>query len=201
MSRLSVYWVGATFLAALTISALAVAVPSYGDPLVFEAALSGANEVPPTGSPGTGFATVTLNGNTLSVNETFSGLTTSASAAHIHCCAPVGVNAIVAVPFPGFPSATSGAYSMTFDLTQTATYNGPFIAANGGTAASAEAAFITGLESTQTYANIHNSVFPGGEIRGQLNVAPEPASLLLVGFGSLALGWSRRVRWRGPSAL
>jgi hypothetical protein len=199
MPRLVVYWFGATFLATLTFTALTPA-PSYADPMVFEAVLSGANEVPPTGSPATGFATVTLNGNTLSVNETFSGMTTAAAAAHIHCCAPVGTVAIVAVPFPGFPSATSGTYSMTFDLTQAATYNLPFITANGGTAASAETAFITGLESTQTYVNIHSSVFPGGETAASSMWLRNPRAYLLVGLGGLGLAWGRRMRGRAPSA-
>jgi hypothetical protein len=155
--------------------------------------LLGSNEVPPTGSPATGFATVTLNGNLLTVNETFTGLTGGpAAAAHIHCCAPVGLNAIVAIPFTGFPAATSGTYNNTFDLTVGGTYNGAFVTANGGTTASAEAAFLAGLNSFQTYANIHDTTFPGGEIRGQ--IAPEPAitGLLLLGLASM-IAMARRV--------
>lgn len=97
---------------------------------IFTAVLSGANEVPPTGSPATGNATLTLTGDILTVNETFSGLTGgAATAAHIHCCGPIGVNEPVAVPFVNFPSATSGTYVMAFDLTISATYTGAFVTA------------------------------------------------------------------------
>jgi hypothetical protein len=161
---------------------------------VFVTTLSGANEVPPTGSAGTGTATVTLNGNLLSVNEIFSGLTAPASAAHIHCCGPIGVNEPVALPFPGFNNATSGTYNQTFDLTMASTYTSAFVTASGGTAAGAEAALIAGLNGGQAYANIHNSVFPGGEVRGQLAATPEPASagLLLLGLTSLPVIVRRR---------
>jgi hypothetical protein len=72
------------------------------------------------------------------------------------------------VPFTGFPNATSGTYNQSFDLSVVGTYNAAFIAAHGGTVASAKAAFIAALKTGQTYANIHDSTFPGGEIRGQL---------------------------------
>jgi len=83
--------------------ALLLAMPStVSAATIFATTLTGANEVPPTGSPATGSSIVTLNGNILSVNETFSGLIGgSAAAAHIHCCVPAGVNAAVAVPFTG----------------------------------------------------------------------------------------------------
>ena len=176
--------------------ALLLAMPStVSAATIFATTLTGANEVPPTGSPATGSSIVTLNGNILSVNETFSGLIGgSAAAAHIHCCVPAGVNAAVAVPFTGFPAATSGTYVQSFDLTLLATYNGAFATANGGTAASAEAALIAALNAGQTYANIHDATFPGGEIRGQLQRVPGPptAELLLLGLTTLiAVAWRR----------
>lgn len=174
---------------------LILAVPSNLDAAtIYTTILSGANEVPPVASPGTGNAIVTLNGDILTVDETFSGLTIAASAAHIHCCVPVGVNAVVAVPFVSFPSAVSGTYSRSFDLTMASTYNAPFLTANGGTAASAEAALIAGLNSGLAYANIHNSNFPGGEIRGQLQLVPEPATAGLLLFGLTVVAVARKRR-------
>src|SRR5207244_11171970 len=111
---------------------------------VFTAALNGLQEVPPNASTATGFVTVTLLGNFLTVDLSFTGLTNIASAGHIHCCTPPGANAIVAVPFTGLPAATSGVYSNTFDLTLAATYNGAFITANGGTTAHPQPAFTAG---------------------------------------------------------
>jgi hypothetical protein len=162
------------------VAVLAISLPSaMSAATIYTATLLGANEVPPTGSIATGSSVVTLNGNTLTVNETFSGLTAPASAAHIHCCGPIGVNEPVALPFTGFPSATSGTYMNSFDLTLASSYNAAFLTANGGTAASAEAALIAGLNSFQTYANIHNATFPGGEIRGQLAQVPAKPPLVL----------------------
>ena len=53
----------------------------------------------------------------------------------------------------------------TFDLTLTASYNAPFVTANGGTAAGAEAALLAGIAAGKAYFNIHTTVVPGGEIR------------------------------------
>ena len=184
---------------ALVVALLAVAllaIPRANADGIFTAALLGSNEVPPTGSPATGFITVTLTGNALKVAESFSGLTAPATAAHIHCCADPGVNAIVAVPFTGFPSTTSGTYSNIFDLTLASTYNTAFITANGGTAASAESVLLAALFAGETYANIHDATFPGGEIRGQLAQTPEPATggLMLLAFGMMTR--KRYTQWR-----
>ncbi|MBS1798255.1 MAG: CHRD domain-containing protein [Acidobacteria bacterium] len=168
----------------LVLALIACTLPLRASTITYTAMMSGANEVPSNGSTATGFTTLTLTGDMLTVNITFSGLTGGpASAAHIHCCTAPGSNAAVAVPFTGFPNATSGTYSNTFDLTLASTYTAAFITAEGGTAAGAEAALIAALNSGQTYSNIHNATFPGGEIRGFIAATPEPNSLLLLGTG------------------
>ena len=140
---------------------------AYAIPITFTTSLSGANEVPAVNTPGAGFATVFLDptANTLQVNVTFGVLTSPTTAAHIHCCQPLGTNAIVATTtptFPGFPlGVTAGGYiSPVFDLTMTSSYNPAFIAAHGGTAATAEAALITGMLGGQSYLNIHTTGNP-----------------------------------------
>src|SRR5262249_53423342 len=103
----------------LVLAAVILSVPiSHATPITFTADLLGSNEVPPTGSSATGFATVVLDpqAETIQVNVTFSGLTTNTTAAHIHCCLPsptgnVGVATTVPA-FPGFPlGVTSGNYT------------------------------------------------------------------------------------------
>lgn len=174
------------------------------DQLVFTATLTGAQEVPPTGSPGIGSALVTIDTvtNLMTVNVSFAGLASPTNIAHIHCCALPGATAIPAttVPsFPGFPvGVTTGTYLQTFDLTVASTYNPAFIAAHGGTVLSAQAAFTTGLLAGEAYFNIHTVQFPNGEIRGQLQAVPEPATLLLLTSGIAGVvGVLRKRRNRG----
>lgn len=188
-------------------AALAMAVPVYSSTIIYTATLNGASEDPPTGSPGTGIATLTLNTilETLIVDVTFSGLTGASTAALIHCCTAVAGsgNASVAsaVPsLPGFPlGGTSGSFDMTFDLTSPSFYNPAFVTAEGGTPAAAETALTTGLADGLAYFNIHTADFPGGEIRGffetkSTSSVPEPASALLFGASLLTLILARRLR-------
>lgn len=176
----------------LVVAVLMLSVVAKADQLVFTTTLTGPQEVPPTASPGIGSALVTVDTvtNLLTVNVSFAGLLSPTTAAHIHCCAgPTGtaIPATTVPTFPGFPlGVTTGTFLQTFDLTIASTYNPAFIAANGGTVAGAQAAFIAGLLNGQTYLNIHTSQFPGGEIRGQLQEVPEPASLLLMGTSLMA---------------
>lgn len=172
--------------AAAVLWALQVA-PANATLITYGAHLSGANENPVNNSTAFGSIIVVLDdvANTLLVNETFSGLSAPAAAAHIHCCQPAGVNAGVVLGFSqasGFPVGfTSGTYLNKFDLAVSL-------------AGISVANFIAGLNAGTAYANIHNATFPGGEIRGQLMKVPEPATLALFGLGALGLGFFRRKR-------
>jgi hypothetical protein len=179
--------------AAAAVSLLAL--PTVTHAQTWQASLFGSNEVPPTASAGTGTATITLTGNSLSLFESFTGITGPATGAHIHCCAPIGTSTGIAVPFLNFPAATSGTYTSTFDLTAAAIYLPAFLAANGGTASGAETALLAGLNSGQAYANIHTALSPAGEIRGQfVLVTPEPSTVVLMVAGLIAVGIATRRR-------
>jgi len=153
--------------------------------------LNGANEAPPNASPGTGFASVSVDTAThlMHVHVDFRDLLGTTTAAHIHCCTSLPLTGTVCVAttvpnFTGFPlGVTSGLYEHDFDLGLTSSYNPSFLAANGGTAAAAEAVLLAGMTAGRSYLNIHTTFRPGGEIRGFL--VPEPAmiSLLTLGLG------------------
>ena len=179
----------------LLLGALSV-IPS-ANAISFDTTLSGLNEVPANASTGSGFATVDLTGNLLTVNVTFTGLAVPVLAGHIHCCSAPGTNIGVAVGFSGLPAATSGTFMQTFDLTNVLVYSPGFLNNfGGGTAAGAQAALIAGMSGGLAYVNLHNSAFPGGEIRGQLATVPEPgsAAMLVMGLAGLLMLRRRHVR-------
>jgi hypothetical protein len=116
--------------------------------VVYKANLAGAAEVPPVQSPGTGTAAVNVDTATKAVSwrVDYSGLSGPLAAAHIHCGAPAGGNAGVAVPLgaaPNLGSPLQGNATMTD-------------------------AQLQQLQSGQCYVNLHTEANKGGEIRGQL---------------------------------
>ena len=192
--------------ALVSVFSLMMASGAQAYPMEFTTSLLGANEVPPVVSAGTGNGNVFYDptAHTLQVNITFSGLTGTTTASHIHCCTALPFqttlpNAQVATQtpnFPGFPlGVTSGVYnSLTFDLTLASSWNPAFITNHGGTTAQAEADFAAGLFGNKTYLNVHSSFAPGGEIRGVLVFVPEPITLSLFGAGLAGTAFLRRRR-------
>ena len=111
----------------------------------FKGTLSGAAEVPPVTSKGSGNAAVNLDTATkqITYNVTYTGLTEPAAAAHIHCGAAAGANAGVAVPFANAASPISGSATLTD-------------------------AQLADLQAGKCYVNIHTATNKGGELRAQL---------------------------------
>ncbi len=196
-------WVAAVSFALLSISS------TSAGPIHYSAFLDGPSESPPNSSPGIGYATFVFDpdAHILTLNATFEGLIGTTTAAHIHGPTPLpgtgtaGVATMVPT-FLNFPlGVTVGTYSATFDTSQISTYNPAFVAANGGTPATAEAALGAMLASGRAYLNIHSTTFPGGEIRGFIQPVPEPSSLAIWSMGMVgACGYVRaRTRRRAVS--
>lgn len=121
--------------------------------------MTGPNERPtPNTSAATGTATYVLTGNLLTYTVSVSGLTAPASGSHIHVGASTVAGPIV-VPYTVSATQNGVVSSGTIDLTY------PIVSGNSS---------ITGdslkvlLENGNAYNNVHNSSFPGGEIRGQI---------------------------------
>jgi len=130
------------------------------DTILFSALLNGAAERPnPVTTTATGSALFRLKGNHLVFNITYSGLSGSATAAHIHG-----------------PAAASGFAGILIDLQP---FNGGAFGASGSLAGEVilTAAQKQHLLSGNTYVNVHTVANSGGEIRGQIHPAALQARL------------------------
>jgi len=123
------------------------------------ATLTGANERPtPNTSTATGTATYVLSGNLLSYTIVVSGLTVPASAAHLHVGGPSVVGPVL-VPYTVSATQTGTITTGTIDLT--------FPVVSGNSSVPGDSIKVL-LNNGNAYANVHNSIYPGGEVRGQI---------------------------------
>jgi len=116
------------------------------NPFQLRVTLNGASEVPSTPSPGAGGGSMLVSNSVLFYSISFTNLLSPATAAHIHGPADTAQNASVIIPF-NTPAATSGVIFGSTNLTSQ---------------------LLLYLMTGQTYANIHTTNYPGGEIRGQV---------------------------------
>ena len=112
----------------------------------YDATLSGAQQVPPVTSTGTGTATMTLDGDKLTYDVEYKDLSGPATAAHIHGPAAAGANAGVMIPFANPASPIKGTVNLTPEQ-------------------------VADLKAGKEYVNIHTAQNKGGEIRGQIKPA------------------------------
>jgi len=115
----------------------------------FTVALSGAQQVPPVTSPGSGTANLTYDPAThvLTWSVTYSGLSSAVTMAHFHGPAAAGANGPVIIWISkkgeAVPSPVTGETTLTPEQAQQ---------------------FMAG----QWYINVHSKDHPPGEIRGQV---------------------------------
>jgi len=133
----------------------------------FTAKLSGKEEVPPNGSPSTGFAWVKITDDKIRYEVNVTDMD-KVTAAHIHL-AEAGKNGpVVLTLFKGGPTeqvnGTVGEANVT-----ASNFEGP-MKGKGVTD------LVTAMKNGTTYVNVHTTDFPDGEIRGQLKDARAAAS-------------------------
>lgn len=138
---------------------------------------------------GSGSVALTLSGSTLTFSPgSYSGLSGTVTASHIHGPAGPGVNAPVLYSLvPTF--ITTGATSGTIA--------GGVLNLVDGTGGWTLAQQLSQLNSGQWYVNIHTTTFAPGEIRGQITLVPEPSSAALLVLGGLCTGAYLRRKQRG----
>ncbi|SIO48061.1 CHRD domain-containing protein [Burkholderia sp. GAS332] len=119
-------------------------------PVSFDVPLTGAQQVPPVQTPGSGSANLTYDPSTRVVtwNISFSGLSSQATMAHFHGPAPAGKNAGVKVWL-----SQKGTMEVASPLSGQATL-------------SPDDAKM--FEAGDMYINVHTKDNPNGEIRGQV---------------------------------
>ena len=120
-------------------------------PVYLSGQMSGAQEVPPTRSAGTGVVSATVYPSTgaMSYKVEYAGLSGPATAAHFHGPAAPGANAPVVAPFASPATPISGTANLT-------------------------AAQMADVMAGRWYANVHTAANPGGEIRGWLQPSRTP---------------------------
>jgi predicted lipoprotein with Yx(FWY)xxD motif len=134
------------------VSAVDPTQPAYGGPL------TGAQENPPvvTTATGQGTAVISADGSTITYIVTYSGLSGTLNAAHIHTGA-AGANGGVILPLTAGPSPMTG------------TLTAANFSASGSVTTFAQA--VAAIRAGTTYFNLHTAANPGGEIRGQIVAA------------------------------
>jgi hypothetical protein len=167
MRNLSIRAHGRWLLAAGVLSLIAVvptAVSAQTVPTQWAAALTGANEVPPTNSTATGTFAASFDAATTTVTWTLSVPSlTGITAAHLHTGA-AGTNGGIVVNLYVPPSGTPPVN--TLNLSGTARASDLI-----GSLAGNPAGFAAQLLAGTIYVNVHTSANPGGEIRGQVTPA------------------------------
>ena len=162
---LAVALVGALALTAL--ASYGVAGPTKGN--LKSKRMSGYLEVPSVSTSGRGTIEARIrDGSKIDYKLTYSGLSGNPSAAHIHFAQPSANGGVVAFLCggggkPACPASTSGTVSGTIMAADIQAL------ASQGIAPGDFAEVAAAMKAGFTYANVHTTLFPGGELRGQIS--------------------------------
>lgn len=141
--------------------------------LTMRASLSGFNEVPPKATGAIGTFTAKASNGKIVFTLKYSGLSTPAFMAHYHFAQP-GVNGGIFIWLCGKPG-TPATQVCPPGTTEPATVTGTITAADiqpvpdQGVMAMDFATALRIIEAGRSYVNVHTTMFPGGEIRGQVS--------------------------------
>jgi hypothetical protein len=140
------------------------------------ALLTGYEEVPSVSTTANGefTATVSADGSTIVYTETYSGLQAPVTQSHIHV-GQLAVNGSVVIflcQTQANPDPTGLAPTCPQQGTVSGTITSANVIAGATTTQQLEAkdlgAVLTAIQAGAAYANVHTTVSPGGEIRGQI---------------------------------
>lgn len=160
----------------LSLAAVLLAAPAYSaDPATAPqnggARMLGAQEVPVVLSSGQGRFSFRLQRGRLYWELSYAGLQGDVSQAHIHL-GQTSVNGGIAVflcsNLGNGPAGTPACPPSPATLSGIAEADDVLAIAGQGLPAGDFQRFAAALRNGATYANVHSSLFPGGEVRGQL---------------------------------
>ena len=138
-----------TVLALASLAWVTAAATAQAAPMSFTVPLTGAQQVPPLQISGSGTADMTYDPTTrvITWNITYSGLSGTATMAHIHGPAPQGKNAGIEIWLSRRGSEATSPITGQATLTPTQARQ---------------------LMAGDLYINVHTQAHPAGEIRGQI---------------------------------
>jgi hypothetical protein len=171
----------------LTLVALftALALPAWAQGKNANTQLQGFEEVPAISTPATGRFTARINheAETISYELSYTGLQGSVTQAHIHF-AQEGVNGAIVIflcsNLGNGPAGTQPCPPSPGSISGTADAGDVLAVSAQGIGAGQMHKVLRAIRSGIAYVNVHSTLFPGGEIRGQLDLRGKGAGDALL---------------------